>query len=312
MTGATSQAATPAPATAAQRLVLVTGPSGAGRTTAIAALADLGWEPIDNLPLTFVPRLFEGQPPGRPVALGLDVRNRDFSVAGLVALCDRLRADPGLAVDLLYLDCRPEVLVNRYAETRRRHPLSPAEPAAAGVARELDLLRPLREAADVLVDTTELSPHDLRGALERLFGAAGAAAFAVSVHSFAFKRGVPPGIDLMFDCRFLRNPYWDAGLRPLDGRSPAVAAHVAADPLYAEFFDRMAGLVELVLPAQRAAGRPHLAIGLGCTGGQHRSVTVAENLARRLADGGWPVSIRHRELERRAESPAPPSRGEGS
>lgn len=300
------------PAAARQRLVLVTGPSGAGRTTAIAALEDLGWEPIDNLPLTFVPRLFEGQPAGRPVALGLDVRNRDFSVAALVALCARLRADPALAVDLLYLDCRAEVLVNRYAGTRRRHPLSPAEPAEAGVGRELDLMRPLRELADVLVDTSDLAPNDLRGALERLFGPAAATGIAVSVHSFAFRRGPPPGIDLMFDCRFLRNPYWDAMLRPRDGRDAAVAAHVASDPLYAPFLDRIAGLVELVLPAQQAAGKAHLAIALGCTGGQHRSVTVAENLARRLADGGWRVSIRHRELERRAEVSAPPSRGEGS
>ncbi len=300
-----------APPPAAQRLVLVTGPSGAGRTTAVAALADLGWEPIDNLPLTFVPRLFAGQPPGRPVALGLDVRNRDFSVAGLVTLAGRLRADPGLAVALLYLDARPEVLVNRYAETRRAHPLAPAEPAAAGVVRELDLLRPLREAADIVLDTSDLTPHDLRAALERLCGA-GTRVFTVSVHSFAFRRGVPPGVELMFDCRFLANPYWDPRLRPLDGRSPEVAAHVAADPLWDGFLARVGALVEFVLPAQRAAGRSHLAIAFGCTGGQHRSVTVAENVARRLADGGWHVSIRHRELEGRADLPPPPSRGEGT
>ncbi len=301
----------PGPARAMHRLVLVTGPSGAGRSTAIAALEDAGFEPIDNLPLTLIPRLVEGAPLGRPVALGVDVRNRDFSIAALLDLVGTLRRSPDVGIELLFLDCAPGTLVRRYAATRRRHPLAPAETPAAGIAREADLLAPVRAAADHLIDTTDLTPHDLRAELQRRFAAEGAAGLAVAIQSFSYKRGAPPGIDMMFDCRFLRNPYWDEALRPRDGRDPAVAAFVAADPMFAPFFDRLAGLVELVLPAQVAEGKAHLAIGLGCTGGQHRSVTVAEKLAERLAARGWRVSIRHRELERRAEAPPPPVKGDG-
>jgi UPF0042 nucleotide-binding protein len=286
------------------RVVLVTGPSGAGRSTAIAALEDQGHEPIDNMPLSLIPRLLDGAPHGRPLALGLDVRNRDFSVAAVIELIDRLAADPGVEAEVLYLDCRPDVLVRRFSETRRRHPLAPAETPAEGVERELDLLAPIRARAEVLIDTSELTPHELRAEVARWFGRPGPGGLAVSVQSFSYKRGVPRGLDMVLDCRFLRNPYWCEGLRGRDGGDPAVAAYIAGDPRFAPFFARVAGLVELLLPAYLAEGRSHLAIGFGCTGGQHRSVMVAERLADRLAEAGWQVSKRHRELERRAEAPA--------
>lgn len=282
-----------------RRVILVTGPSGAGRTTAIRALEDLGHETIDNLPLSLLPRLLEGPPLERPIVLGLDVRNRDFSVAGLIELVDRLEADPTVAAQLLYLDCRSDVLVKRFSETRRRHPLAPAETPAQGVDRELDLLVPIRARADVLIDTSDLTPHDLRAEIARWFGDATGRGLAVSVQSFSYKRGVPRGIDIILDCRFLANPYWDPELRALDGRHPAVAARIAADPRFGPFFDRIAGLAEFLLPAYVAEGKSHLSIGFGCTGGQHRSVAVAERLADRLAAAGWQVSKRHRELERR-------------
>ncbi len=282
-----------------QSLVLVTGPSGAGRSTALRALEDLGYEPIDNLPLSLIPRLFEGPPIQRPLALGIDVRNRDFSVAGLIELIDRLTASPDVVPEVLFLDCRADELVRRFGETRRRHPLSPSEAPSLGVLSEIDLLVPIRARADVLIDTSDLSPHDLKAEIARWFDRAAAGRLAVSVQSFSYKRGAPRGLDLMFDCRFLRNPHWDERLRALDGRDPAVVDYVNNDPRFPEFFDRVRDLILFLLPAQVAEGKSHVAIGFGCTGGQHRSIAVAEKMAKELAEAGWQVSKRHRELERR-------------
>lgn len=285
---------------AVQRVVLVTGASGAGRTTAIAALEDQGYEIIDNLPLSLVPRLLFGPPIGRPMALGIDVRNREFSASRLIELIDRLTREPGLDPEVLFLDCAAEELVRRYGETRRRHPLSPEAEPAEGVAMEIDLLAPIRVRADVLIDTTGMSPHDLRAEIARWFALGDAPGLIISVNSFSYKRGVPRGLDMMFDCRFLANPHWVPALRALDGRAPEVAAFVAADPRYDEFFDRVTGLLLFVLPAHLGEGKSHLAIGFGCTGGQHRSVAVAEAVAKALTEARWQVSTRHRELERKA------------
>ncbi len=285
---------------ASHRLILVTGPSGAGRSTAIHALEDLGFETIDNLPLSILPRLLEGPPHARPLALGLDVRNRDFSVAALIELIERLVADPEVEAELLYLDARADILVKRYSETRRRHPLAPAESPAEGIEREMDLLGPIRARAGILIDTSDLTPHDLRAEIARWFGKDGAQALALSVQSFSYKRGMPRGLDIVFDCRFLQNPYWQPALRDRDGGDPEVARFVEADARFAPFFARIAELAEFLLPAYVEEGKTHLAIGFGCTGGQHRSVMVAERLAARLAEAGWQVSKRHRELERRA------------
>lgn len=282
-------------------LLLVTGPSGAGRSTAIHALEDLGFETIDNLPLSMVPRLIDGAPHGRPLALGLDVRNRDFNATALVELIDTLTRDPRAAPEVLYLDCGPAELIRRYSQTRRRHPLAPTETPSEGIDREIDLLRPIRVRADHLIDTTEMSPHDLKAEIARWFGRDKTARLAVSLQSFSYKRGVPRGVDMVFDCRFLRNPHWAPALRALDGRDPLVAAHVAEDPRFAEFFQKLQDLVLFLLPANRAEGKAHLTIGLGCTGGQHRSVAVAEKLRNVLAQAGWPVAVRHHELERRAQ-----------
>lgn len=282
-----------------QRVVLVTGPSGAGRSTAIAALEDLGYEVIDNLPLSLVPRLLDGPPIGHPVALGIDVRNRDFSAARLIELIDRLTRAPELSLEVLFLDASPEELVRRYSETRRRHPLSPSSAPLQGITQEIDILAPIRVRADVLIDTTGLSPHDLRAELAHWFEQSATQRLAVSLHSFSYKRGVPRGLDMMFDCRFLSNPHWVESLRALDGLHPAVAAHVAADPRHAAFFTQVRDLLLFLLPANVEEGKSHLAVGFGCTGGQHRSVALTESMAKALAEAGWQVSKRHRELERR-------------
>ena len=283
-------------------LVLVTGPSGAGRSTAIRALEDMGFEAIDNMPFSLLPRLLDGRStPEKPLALGLDVRNRDFSTDALIALIERLDGQTGLQLAVLYLDCRPEVLQQRFSETRRRHPLAPQESVEAGIAREFDLLVPVRVRSDLLVDTSDMSPHDLRAELERWFTAPDGRKLAVSVHSFSYKRGLPHGLDMVLDCRFLNNPHWQPELRGLDGRAPDVAAYVRADPRFDRFHSRVTDMVAELLPAYEAEGKSYLAIGFGCTGGQHRSVVMAESLAESLAQRDWQVSIRHRELERRGE-----------
>lgn len=281
------------------RVVLVTGASGAGRSSAINTLEDLGFEAIDNLPMSLIPRLLDGPPLPRPLALGLDVRNREFSSESLIELVDRLHRMPGVQADLLYLDCDADVLVRRYSETRRRHPLSPDDAPARGIEEELELLAPLRARADVLIDTSTLTPHNLRAEIARWFAPPSGAPLALSVQSFSYKRGLPRGVDMVFDCRFLANPHWEAALRDRDGRDPAVAAYVESDPRFADFFARVLDLVVSLLEPFVDEGKTSLTIAFGCTGGKHRSVALAEKMAATLAQQGWRVSKRHRELERR-------------
>ena len=290
----TEQPDTPSPA----RVVFVTGPSGAGRTTAIRALEDLGFEAIDNIPLRFLPRLLEPPITGS-LALGLDTRNRDYSADTLIAAVERVREDQGLEADLVFLDCATDNLVRRYSETRRRHPLAPDDQPSLGIELERDLLAPVRDRASVLIDTTAMTPHDLRAEIQRWFAEKGRQMLAVSVQSFSYKRGLPVGADLVLDCRFLQNPHWVPDLRDKDGRDAAVVAHVEADPRFAAFFAQVAGLIDTLLPAYAEEGKSHLALAFGCTGGKHRSVAMAEKLAAHLAKAGWQVSKRHRELERR-------------
>ena len=291
--------------TAQTRAVLVTGASGAGRTTAIRALEDLGFEPIDNMPLSLLPRVFDGPSSMPPLALGIDVRNRDFSADAMVSVLETLEAGEGIDAELLFLDCRPEVLLRRYSETRRRHPLAPSETPEIGIAREMDLLVPIRARADHLIDTSSMTPHDLKAEIEKRFGQGDGGLLALSVESFSYKRGLPRGVDMIFDTRFLANPHWEAELRARDGRDADVAAYVTRDPRFDDFYGRVEGLVLSLLPAFKDEGKTYLSVGLGCTGGQHRSVAVAERLAKGLAEQGWQVSTRHRELERRGKGEAP-------
>ena len=289
---------------AIQRVLLITGPSGAGRSTAIAALEDAGFEAIDNIPLNLVPRLIGGPPLDRPLALGLDARNRDFAPDALLDVLDMLTGRQSVSAELVYLDCRPDVLLRRFSETRRKHPLAPAEAPEVGIDREIDLMRPVRARADILIDTSDLTPHDLRAEVARLGAPESGLGLVLSVQSFSYKRGLPRGLDMVFDGRFLDNPYWRPELRALDGRDAAVQVHVAADPRFAPFFDRVLDLTRLLLPAYRQEGKTHFGLGFGCTGGRHRSVTLAERMSAALAADGWQVSIRHRELER--DGPAVP------
>ncbi|MEH6835137.1 RNase adapter RapZ [Falsihalocynthiibacter arcticus] len=285
-----------------QRLVLVTGPSGAGRSTAINTLEDAGYEAIDNLPISLLPRLLENGVSDRPLALGIDARNRDFSTKGLLELLDNYSLSGDQAIEVLYLDCSTEVLLRRFSETRRRHPLAPSETPEIGIQREQDLLVPIRACADILIDTSDMSPHELRAEVEQWYAAEKSQKLAVSVHSFSYKQGMPRGIDMVFDCRFLQNPYWQEDLRALNGLDKAVADYVAQDKRYDDFFSKVCDFSEMLLPAYIEEGKAHFSIGFGCTGGQHRSVAVAENVSNVLAKAGWQVSTRHREIERRTRT----------
>ncbi|WP_170530255.1 RNase adapter RapZ [Ruegeria arenilitoris] len=286
--------------TAQTRIVLVTGPSGAGRSTAIHVLEDLGYEAIDNLPMGLLLRLMEGADPSRPMALGIDARNRDFSTIGFIELVAKLGRMSQVDLSTLYLDCSDDVLLRRFSETRRRHPVATDASPETGIRQEKDLLEPIREIADTLIDTSVLNVHQLRSEVERWFAPEGGRHLAVSIESFSYKRGLPLGLDMVFDCRFLANPYWRPELREADGRNPDVASYVQADTNYAAFFERVVELLLSLLPAFKAEGKTHLSVAFGCTGGQHRSVAMAEAVAKALAEQGQPVAIRHREMERRS------------
>lgn len=283
---------------AAPMVVIVTGMSGAGRTTAINTLEDMGFEALNNFPLALIDRLAE--PAGgdaRPIAIGVETRTRGFSARALTGVVDRLRDRRNTGALLIFLDCSDAALVSRFNQTRRRHPLSPEEDAATGIARERGILAEIRARADMVIDTTELSPQALRAEIEARFSPRIKAGLAISVQSFSYKRGAPQEANMVLDCRFLRNPYWQSALRELDGRHPRIQAFVQEDPLFAAFHEKLCEMLLMLLPAYQAEGKAYFCVALGCTGGRHRSVTVSELLAARLREDGWPLALRHRELE---------------
>ena len=277
-------------------VLVVTGMSGAGRVTVMKTLEDLGWEVIDNLPMALFPAALESEREPRPLALGIGTQTRDFDPERAVACIEGLRSDPRYDIGALFLDCATNELERRYDGTRRRHPMAADRPARDGIVGERALLAPLRAWANRLIDTTDLSANDLAGRIRTTFGREGLGGTTLSVMSFGFSRGVPSEADLVFDMRFLRNPHWDPALRPRTGRDPEVAAYVAADPAYDEALHRIEELLLFLLPRYRDEGKPYVTIALGCTGGKHRSVHVAERVARRLRDAGFSPTITHRDL----------------
>lgn len=283
------------------RAVIVTGASGAGRMTAINALEDSGFDTVDNIPLLLLERLFD-EPGGLPaIAIGVDVRNRDFSADTVISVLDRITDNAEVDAELLFLDCRADVLVRRYSETRRRHPMATNDALEAGIQREIAVLRDIRGRADHLIDTSEMSPHELRAEITRRFGGDGSTGLVVSIESFSYKRGLPRGVDMVFDVRFLANPHWEPNLRKLNGLDADVGTYVENDARFTEFFRKMVDILVTLLPAFKEEGKTYFSVGIGCTGGQHRSVAVTEKLSNALAENGWRVSTRHRELERQGK-----------
>lgn len=287
---------------APKSIMLVTGLSGAGKSTTLRTLEDVGWEVVDNIPLNLLDRLLAAPVPAghdpaedRPLALGIDSRTRGFDADNVIARLGTLRAKGAGKVETLFLDCSGAVLERRYAETRRRHPLALDRPASDGIARERELMEPLRRVADHVVDTSDLNVNGLQQDVRARFGMDLAA--TLTILSFGFARGVPRNADLVFDMRFLRNPHWDDTLRPKTGLDPAVAGYVSADALYETVMTQIEALLRTVLPRYSAEGKAYVTVAFGCTGGRHRSVHVAEDMARRLREAGFSPTVSHRNLE---------------
>ena len=288
------------PAAAPKQILLVTGMSGAGKSTVLQTLEDLGWEVVDNLPLSLLVHLLKTPPSAgaegdRPLAIGLDSRTRGFDAERLVKQIKRLSSGSLYPIETLYLECAGAELVRRFSETRRRHPLAPDRPATDGIADEREMLAPLKRWADHVIDTTETDANALRQQIRARFGSDGETP-TLTVMSFGFARGVPRNADLIFDMRYLRNPHWEKSLRELTGRDEAVSAYVAADEAYYDSLAKIEELLLTLLPRYRAEGKAYVSIGFGCTGGRHRSVHVAERVAARLRDAGFSPTVEHRDL----------------
>ena len=283
-------------------ILLVTGMSGAGKSTVLRTLEDLGWEVVDNLPLLLLDRLLSAPLPEgaarstQPLALGIGARTRDFDPERIVQRIKQLRAEHGHDIGTLFLDCAGGELERRYSETRRRHPLALDRPASDGIARERELLSPLRRWANRLIDTTDLTANELAQQVRTTFSGERLGEPTLSVTSFGFARGLPRNADLVFDMRFLRNPHWVPDLRPGTGLDADVSAYVAADPAYDAAVGQIEALLLLLLPRYKAEGKSYVTIAFGCTGGRHRSVHVTERVAARLRDAGFSPTVAHRDL----------------
>ena len=295
-------ARSPAP----KRVLLVTGLSGAGKSTALRTLEDQGWEVVDNLPLSLLDHLLstplaKGEPRRRrPLAIGIDSRTRDFGAQRIV---DQIKALGGQSfpVETLFLDCAGSVLMRRYSETRRRHPLAPDRPATDGIAEERELMAPLKRWSDHVIDTTDTDAPTLQAMIRERFGGAAAAPY-LHVSSFGFARGLPRNADLVFDMRFLKNPHWAPDLKQQTGFDQPVIDYIAGDDAYGAV-ERIAELLVTLLPRYRHQGKAYVSVAFGCTGGRHRSVHVAERVAARLREAGFSPTVEHRDLGSRPRDP---------
>lgn len=297
------------------RLLLVTGMSGAGKSTVLDALEDMGWDCVDNLPVALLADFVHGERQSRhnvPVAVGMDARSRGFDADKLPSI---IRSIDGVQPEILYLDCAGAELARRYDETRRRHPLAFDRPAEDGIARERGITAALRSAADSVLDTTDLTPAELRDELRRRYGEDRDRP-VVTIASFGFARGISRTADLVFDMRFVPNPHWVDELRPLTGLDQAVRDYCAKDPGWTQMMDSTEALLADLIPRYWAAGKTYLTVGFGCTGGRHRSVAAAVEMAERLHAAGIKANIRHRDLSSRpsdsVEDTRPDSAGDDS
>jgi UPF0042 nucleotide-binding protein len=287
-----------------RRLLLVTGLLGGGKTTALKVLEDLGWETIDNFPVRLLEGLIDApesdpQQPA-PLAIGFDCRTRGFDPRTIIARVKALSQRPDLELTTLFFDCRSSELERRYNETRRRHPLAIDSPASAGIGAERELLEPLRRWADLLIDTSDYSANALQQVVRERFASDEGQDLTLTLSSFGFARGMPPVADLVFDMRFLDNPHWVPELKEQTGLDPQVGAYIRRDPAFGEAFERISGLVAFLLPRYRAQGKAYVHVAFGCTGGRHRSVFMAEQVASALREQGFSPTLLHRNLGSRA------------
>ncbi len=288
-----------------QVILLVTGLSGAGKTTVLKTLEDIGWEAVDNFPIRLAGPLLdipgaEGRgAPKIPLALGFDSRTRGFKAEALIKQIKQLQKRPDLNIMTLFLDCAGTEIERRYSETRRRHPLAQDRPAMDGIAQERMMMEPLRRWAETVIDTSKLSANDLQNDIRERFSSEATPHATITVTSFGYSRGVPHNADLVFDMRFLRNPHWDNELRPQTGLDVAVSEYVEADPTYADAVAKIRDLILFLLPLYDAQGKAYVNIAFGCTGGRHRSVHVAEQFGKWLREAGFSPTVAHRNLTSR-------------
>ena len=280
-----------------ESLVVVTGLSGSGKSYVNKCLEDMGYFCVDNLPLELVEPLLDQVSTRKRVGIVLDVRNPDFAVRFPEILARLRRRVPGTR--LLFLDASEESLIRRFSETRRPHPLAGKVSLLEALRRERAMLEDVRAAADVVVDTSSMNVHELRSFMQKTFvGDPESTGMIVSATSFGYKFGIPHDVDLLFDVRFLANPHFVPELKGKTGMDPAVAAYIEKDPETQAFMDRLIGFLDYLLPRFDKEHKTYLSIGVGCTGGKHRSVYIAERIAAALQDRGYPVRVSHRDATR--------------
>jgi UPF0042 nucleotide-binding protein len=273
-------------------ILFITGLSGAGMSSALKVLEDLGYEVFDNFPLALLDSLIAEGSHTRPIAIGIDTRTRGFDPQAII---DRVKQVKGR---LIFITCDEAVLQKRFTETRRRHPLAADRPVIAGIKKEMELLYPMRGIADPVIDTSELSIHDLKRIILDLFPREGGSGLTVTLQTFGFKNGLPRHADIVMDVRFLKNPHWEQDLKPMTGLDKSVQDYVEKDPAYDDFLKNFKALLEPLFERYKAEGKSYLTVALGCTGGKHRSVVVAEKLKDWMQQKGLAVSIDHRDMDR--------------
>ncbi|HSR55541.1 MAG TPA: RNase adapter RapZ [Alphaproteobacteria bacterium] len=286
------------------RLVLVTGMSGAGRSSALKTFEDMGFDAVDNMPLGLLWSLTSADSGlARDLAVGVDIRTRDFGTGPVLAEMDRVMAEGRIDVSLVFFDSSDEILQRRFTETRRPHPLATDRPVLDGIARERELLKSLRDRADLVIDTTDLIPSELRRMLTGHFNDVEPSTPTAFVTSFSYRNGIPREADLVFDVRFLANPHYEPSMRDRTGLEPEVGAFIAEDPQFEPFFEALTRLMKVLVPGYIKEGKSYLTIAVGCTGGRHRSVYVAERLGAWLREESLSVDISHREIRMSSEGP---------
>ena len=275
------------------QLIIITGASGAGRTTAINVFEDVGFESVDNIPISMIDSLVLSKTRNKNLALGVDIRTREFSPENLRKLLSKYKK---MVVKIIFLDCDSNKLLKRFNETRRSHPLSGVKSLSEALVEEMEYLKPIKDFANIIIDTTDYSPTDLREKLLNNLSIAKIKKFSILLQSFSYKNGLPRNFDMIFDCRFLKNPYWISHLKELDGRDKKVQDFVSSSREFKIFFSKVLSLINFLIPQVQKEGKSQFSIGFGCTGGQHRSVVFVNMLRNKLNSDGHNVLSNHRDL----------------